>query len=313
MQHPPAPESKRPAETVWPTQVDYQDALNFPASCFVDPELRECQPGDKTTFGLPLPITGQFTNVYRMVRADGAAFAVRLFLRDDPTRAYHWLTLSRFLGGLSPFPACLTPVVYLDQGFYWRGRYFPLVKLPWVDGVPLNIYIEKNLYDSAAIVRLTETFRSLILQLESIRFVHGDLQHGNILVNENTGAITLIDYDAVFVPEMRRILNREAGHPSYQHPGRSPSDYGPVLDRFSTLVIYTALRVLAIAPDLWFRLDNGDNLLFQSEDFLMPVQSRTFALLRESLRAYPVERQLVTVVQRSCGVPPTSAPPLDRL
>ena len=104
-------------------------------------------------------------------------------------------------------------------------------------------------------------WQGMITALITARFAHGDLQHGNILVNE-TGALRLIDLDGAWVPTLAGKGVREAGHPAYQHPLRVASDWGPDLDRFPALVIYVALRALAVAPQAWYRLDNGDNLLF---------------------------------------------------
>jgi pimeloyl-ACP methyl ester carboxylesterase len=47
------------------------------------------------------------------------------------------------------------------------------------------------------------------------------------------------------------------------------------MDRFSHLLIYTALRCLSIGgEELWQRYDNQENLLFREEDFLHPSKSR---------------------------------------
>ena len=73
----------------WPTQLDYQDALNAPDRCFADPDLTGSAPVERTPFGLPQPITGHFANVYHL-RAEGdgsGEWAVRLFLQADPLSA----------------------------------------------------------------------------------------------------------------------------------------------------------------------------------------------------------------------------------
>lgn len=297
----------------WPSQTDYQEMIGFPALCFSDPELSQCQVGDRTPFGMPLPFTGQFTNVYRMVSNDESVTAVRLFLREDANRAKHWKALMGYFNQVPNIPESLSPVEYQEKGFWLRGRSYPLVKMPWRTGIPLNGFIEKNLYDASTLRSLAEQWRQVTEDLIRVGFIHGDFQHGNVLVEEGSGKICLIDYDASFIPSLAGATNREAGHPSYQHPGRSPLHYGPMLDRFSALVIFTALRVLSVVPQLWFRLDNGDNLLFQREDFLFPRQSRAFTVINEALRVYPTESGLVALLQHACQTSPIHAPTLDRL
>jgi serine/threonine protein kinase len=291
--------------------LEYQETIEFPSLCFTDPALNTAAIGDRTPFGLPLPITGQFTNVYRMVQRNGEMVAVRLFLRDNPERTAHWQAIQTYLQSLPHLPPCLAPVDFQQDGFFLKGRHYPLVKMPWLHGVLLNAYIEKYLYDSSALTRLVQNWCDVIAALESIRFVHGDLQHGNILVAEESGAISLIDYDASYVPTLARATNRETGHPSYQHPKRSPADYGPFLDHFSVFAIYVALRTLVVVPDLWYRLDNGDNILFQREDFEEPRNSRAFAILQDALRTSPTERALVLRLRALCEASPRDVPPLS--
>jgi hypothetical protein len=92
--------------------------------------------------------------------------------------------------------------------------------------------------------------------------------------------LTLIDYDGLWVPALADRPSGEAGHANYQHPERQKETaYGPEVDRFSHLVIYTALRALGPGGQaLWQRYDNGENLLFRAADFAAPRDSK---LLRE--------------------------------
>ena len=119
------------------------------------------------------------------------------------------------------------------------------------------------------------------------------------------GILRLLDYDGAWIPSLATLPPGELGHPSYQRPGRA---YNSAMDRFPALVIYTALRVLATAPELWYRLDNGDNLLFRREDFADPSSSRTFALLRE-VRGL---RSLVMALQDACTSSLDLVPPVSR-
>ena len=54
------------------------------------------------------------------------------------------------------------------------------------------------------------------------------------------------------------------------------------MDRFSALVIHTAILALSHDARLWTRFDNGDNLLFTRDDFESPEHSELFAELEKS-------------------------------
>src|SRR5690606_19886008 len=99
----------------------------------------------------------------------------------------------------------------------------------------------------------------------------------------------------------------EVGHRNYQHPDRTERDFGPELDRFAGLVVYTALLALAERPSLWERYSTGENLLFQAGDFYDPKDSPLFAELRQ---IEPI-RPLVEALATACYLEPQAAPSLE--
>jgi hypothetical protein len=298
----------------WPTQVDFQDALQNPAVCFGDPELQTAVPTDLTPFGLPSPITGQFANVYRFRRVDGSSCAVRLFIGPSRDRPQRYAAITQHLDSLRPaLPPFFVPAAYEERGVQVRGAWYPLVKMDWVAGPTLNTFIDAHLYDGERLRDLAEQFRTLVSSLYESRVAHGDLQHGNLLVEQETGKLRLVDYDGMWVPSLAGWEGNETGHPSYQHPRRTIKEFGPFLDRFSALAIYTALRALTVAPNAWFRLDNGDNLLFRKEDFRDPVESVAFRTLRDALLRAPVERRYVDALRNACTAALVRVPDLETL
>ena len=309
-------------ERAWPSQVAYQDAIQNPSTAFADPDLRSARPLDLTPFGLPQPVTGQYATVYRMEAADGRLWAVRLFRRDvqGRTEVYRAFRAHRdaltsagaFIHGdvADGDVAGLVPFEYQERGIFAQGQWYPLVRMPWVTGVPLNAFVEASLNDPKAIDAVGKRFRYLASALAQARVAHGDLQHGNLLVEPESGALRLIDYDGVYVPALAGRPGRETGHPSYQHPERTTAHYGPLMDRFSLLVIAAALTIVAREPEHWYRLDNGDNLLFRSEDFANPSLSRAFEVLRVS-RDAQVQRA-VRALREASAAPIGRVPALER-
>jgi hypothetical protein len=303
-----------PTANPWPTQTDYQDALQDPRRAFAgggDPELAAATVADVTPFGLPSPVTGQYANIYRMRLADGRLAAVRLFLRDLEGREATYRALQAHAAALPIALPFLVPFLYEPEGITVRGRRCPLVRMEWVEGVPLNVYVNDAVAEPERLADLTRRWADLVRLLETARIAHGDLQHGNVLVEPATGALRLLDYDGVWVPELAgKVSGRETGHPAYQHPKRTAGDYGPLMDRFSALVIHTALFVVSRSPDLWYRLDNGDNLLFSRDDLADPDASKAFFLLSRSTDG--AVRRAGRALEQVCRVPLYLVPDLER-
>jgi hypothetical protein len=66
----------------WPLSQDYNEAIQYPAQCFADPELRQ---GEAVTDALGLPATrsGNVADVYAVVTGQ-RKWAVKCFTRQLP-------------------------------------------------------------------------------------------------------------------------------------------------------------------------------------------------------------------------------------
>jgi serine/threonine protein kinase len=137
--------------------------------------------------------------------------------------------------------------------------------MEWIKGEALNSYVKKHLASTEKIIALIEKFIQLINKMESLGIAHGDLQHGNIIVKNDD--LFLIDYDGFFLPGLSNLSCNEIGHRNYQHPERNENHNGPLLDRFSAIVIYTGLLALSKCPQLWEKYEDGENILFLSSDY----------------------------------------------
>jgi hypothetical protein len=261
----------------YPSLDMYQAALQNPSSAFKDPDLASAWV-ERTPFNLPAVESGGFALTYKLIAKDGRTWAVRCFKSHIPEREEHYLAVSRFLRSCnSPY---LIEVDYQRAGINCLGKRLPFTKMLWIPRDTLNLYIEKHVHDRDAIEPLADKFRKLAVSLDELGVAHGDLQHGNILVVN--GALQLVDYDGMFVPGLDGERCVEVGHPNYQHPERTDpgnlnNAMSPTLDRFSTIVIYLALRALALNPTLWKRHSNGENLLFRRKDFVDPTGSALLA------------------------------------
>jgi hypothetical protein len=259
----------------WPMSQDYNEAVQDPRTSFADPGLPALN-----ALGIPLPRSGNFADVYEVGCPDGSRWAVKCFTREVPGLRERYAEISRQLARARlPFAVDFT---YLEQGVRIRGRWYPVLKMQWVEGLLLNTFVKDNLDRPAALLRLSQIWVRMARRLREAGIAHADLQHGNVILvpgsAANSLALKLIDYDGMFVPALARRKSGEVGHPAYQHPQRlRHGTYSAVVDHVPLLVVLGALRALAVGGTaLWERYDNGDNLLFRESDLRQPGQSAVF-------------------------------------
>src|SRR5579859_2752112 len=222
-----------------PDLVAYQAAVQHPTTAFSDPELRAAS---VTTgrLGLPRAVAGNFAVTYQLHSA-ARRWAVRCFHRDAADRAQRYAAISTTLRTLGS--DAFVQIAYLPAGIRVGQAWYPVTKMPWLDGRTFNRAVEERLGRPAALHDLEQRFVQLVADLGRRGVAHGDLQHGNILVDPS-GALRLVDYDGMYVPALRGLKASETGDPNYQHPGRH-EQFDANLDRFSALVIVVALRALS--------------------------------------------------------------------
>jgi hypothetical protein len=288
----------------WPTPQEYNEAVQTPKLSFRDPELAAGTP-DVTALGLPRPVTGNFASVYRL-RCGRRDWAVRCFWREYADMRLRYAAISDHLGAVQlPYTVGFD---YLDDGVRLGSRWYPVLKMEWVEGELLNSYVERNLCNPRAIADLAERWLVMVSRLERAGSAHGDLQHGNVMVV--SGELKLVDYDAMFVPALAGRGSHEIGHQNYQHPRRSGDDYGAWIDRFSAWVIYVSLVAVAADPGLWSRLSAGDEaLLFKKKDFCRPAGSTALQVLRQ--HDDDRVRRLASDFSDLLGSEPSRIPPLQ--
>lgn len=288
----------------WPTPLDYQEAVQDPCLAFRHPRLQGSHPA-VNNLGLPKVASGNFACVFQLQNGCEKS-AVRCFLRVVTDQQRRYSLLSQHLGGLS-LPT-LVGFEYLVDGIGVRGQRFPIVKMEWVEGETLDVFVERRVNDSAALRRLAAQWRGLVAGLQGARMAHGDLQHGNVLV-DRSGWMRLVDYDAMFIPALSGEMSPELGHPNYQHPHRSAGHYDRGIDNFAAVVIYLSFLALAADPTLWRDFHNGDNLILTKADYTEPRRSRCLDRLRAN--SDPAVRQLATRLEQFCSDSIARSPDLE--
>jgi predicted Ser/Thr protein kinase len=286
----------------WPSARYFTEAIQCPSVCFSHPVLRTTLPA-VDRLGMPLVTSGQFAYVYKLKSTNGSGdFAVRCFRgylgdRDQRYRAileHLWASPVSYLSEFS----------YAPEGILVGGNRFPILFMKWIEGPTLDLYIREMLHRREVLLHLSEEWLRLLTALEASGIAHGDLQHGNIIVEH--GQLRLVDHDGIFVPKMGAWTASEIGHQHYQHPLRGAQHFDENLDRFSSLVIYLSLLALAEQPGLWQEY-HDENLLFTKADFADPEASTLFQKIRG---IGPEHARLADALAGAAVGPPENVPSL---
>jgi serine/threonine protein kinase len=265
-----------------PTSEQYAGVLLDPGSAFADDELRECTPVlDRR--GWPVAIAGSFGSVFRLSDPDGRPVAVKCFTRyaENPgVQQRRYALISSLLGRLNR--RWKVDFEVLSKGVLVGSQWHPVLKMEWVQGESLASFIDLSLRRPGALAGVARAFATLVDELAEDGLAHGDLQHGNILVQDDT-KLRLVDYGGMYAPDLEPLGVPEKGHENFQSPARE-MDFGPDIDRFSAWVIYGSLVALTLEPTLWVRLRAGqrNQLLFNQADFSDPAGSAALRALEES-------------------------------
>ena len=286
----------------WPSARYFTEAIQCPSICFAHPHLRNTLPA-VDRLGMPLVTSGQFAYVYKLNSMNGVGdFAVRCFRgylgdRDQRYRAIQAHLSSSPVSYLSDF-------TYAPEGILVSGIRFPILFMKWIEGPTLDLYISEMLNRPDVLLHLSEEWLRLVAALQTSGIAHGDLQHGNIIVEH--GRLRLVDHDGIFVPAMKGWTASEVGHQHYQHPRRTAEHFDSNLDNFSSLVIYLSLLALAERPILW-QEHHDENLLFTKSDFADPASSALFTKIRE---IGPEHAKLAEVLANGATGSPNDVPSL---
>jgi len=276
----------------WPSHTDYQDAIQNPQICFEEASLKLSEIGCDM-LGMPRVISGNFASVYS-VTTGGERWAIRCFVRQVLGQQGRYARLSQSLFGLG-LP-CMVAFEYILRGIKVRNEWYPIVKMAWVEGLPLNQWVEENYRDAKALTDMAAKWVVMMKQLRDNNLAHSDLQHGNVMVT-TTNELRLVDYDGMYTPAFKG-RSPEMGHANFQHPRRTPEFYNEQLDNFASLIIYTTFLAYAAEPDLFNKFFTGDNLLFLSGDYRNPQSSEAIKRLKESTDQKV--KDLATLIEKVC-------------
>lgn len=281
-----------------PQLIDYQQAVY--ARRFADPALRGGQPR-LNPLRQPSVASGGFALTFD-VEAGGRRFAVRCFHKQSQLLRERYTAVAEFVGRHRDRLEFLTDVAYVTEGIRVKEGVFPIVRMPWVDGDRLDSWVEQHLTEPHRLDRVRDQITAVAARLRAVGAAHGDLQHGNILVDKSD-RVRLVDYDGMYLPALASFGASEYGHRNYQHPDRGDR-YDVQLDTFAAAVIDLSLEALTHDSSLWREFNTGENLILEAEDFAAPARSKVFARLTGIAPVADRARRLIDACQANFAATP---------
>ena len=90
-----------------------------------------------------MPYSGNFADVYQVRCPDGSRWAVKCFTREAVGLRERYQEISDHLRQARlPFTVDFS---YLEQGIRVAGRWYPVLKMQWVEGLTLNQFVAQYL------------------------------------------------------------------------------------------------------------------------------------------------------------------------
>jgi hypothetical protein len=286
----------------YPQITEYLEAVQHPAQAFIDPDLKQGAVAENN-LGLPLVMSGGFALTYA-VTTPRRKCAVRCFHREIPAIQQKYEAISKKLRSLGN--GCFVDFDFQQSGINVRQKIFPIVRMDWVEGDTLGVWMDKHFDDPRALGKACTDFAAIARFLEQKGIAHGDIQNGNVMVTN--GDIKLIDYDGMFVPGMRSGNGSETGHKHFQHPDRRASSFGPGMDRFSFIALDLSLKAVIEDKSLFRKFrEGGETIIFKANDFADPPNSEVF----RRLLAMPKLKEQARNFAAICEAPLAAVPTLD--
>jgi tRNA A-37 threonylcarbamoyl transferase component Bud32 len=237
----------------WPRYEHYLKSLESPLANFDDFELQAGK------LDLEQTRCGRNGVVFKL-NCFKRQVAVKVFFNDVPDRQKRFELIARAISvyGLEQY---FVDFEYLPAALKVGNYWYPALKMDWCYNLTLEQFLKIDL-GNRNLDRLRNSLSCLVTRLNEAGIAHGDLEPANILVQQINPKVSdfnqqylpdlkLIDYDAMFVPEMTGMFSPELGNPKFQHPSRTRRHFGTYLDNYAGWILDTYIYIASVNPDLW--------------------------------------------------------------
>ena len=233
-------------------------------------------------YGEPYRSSGAFAVVFKMKdEQTGKCYALKCFTEEQEGRAEAYRQIAEELEFVDS--SYITSVKYLEKELFvdsnCEDEEFPVLLMDWIEGETMETYVAANYTDTHAMSMLCYRFCKMAAWLRSQSFAHGDIKPDNIMVRPD-GTLTLVDYDGMFVPAMKRQKSPTIGAKDFSHPLRTIDDFDETIDDFALASIALSLKAISLNPSLLQTYGASDRLLFSAADYIDLSKNKTFTALQ---------------------------------
>lgn len=286
-----------------PTRDEIIDAVKDSSNIKV-PLLKGFSPKDGL-FGEPLYYKGGFGLVFPFISGKNK-IAFRVWFNEVEGIKSRMKDILAFMKK-NPLPYFVNFDVY-EKGLFVKTneghQTIDVMTMDWINGKDLKKYVNDAINSDLSqseiksiLLDLLKKIYNLFVDLHKIGISHGDLQHTNIIIDDNN-AIKLIDYDSFFVPGMVYTEQITGGYIAYQHPNRKDSVYANEKnDYFSELIIFMSLLAIYEDFSIWdrYKIAKRDLAFTFDERDYKDIQSSS--LFKEFQLLSPLMKKLCQILQ----------------
>ena len=231
--------------------------------------------------GNPIMSNGNFAVVFKMKNVEtDKMYAVKCFTREQDEREVRYREIIKVLEQIKS-PYFVSTHYYEKELFVDTSQdeetEFPVLLMDWVEGYPIDQFIQDNISNKYRLQLLSYNFCQLGVWLLSQQIAHGDLKPDNIIVREDF-SLVLVDYDGMFIPAFYGKSALEVGSPDFQNPNRSISTFNRNIDDFSIALIALSLKSIALSPSLYEK-SKSNALITSARDYADLSKSDTLVSL----------------------------------
>ncbi|MBD2665402.1 hypothetical protein B6N60_02771 [Richelia sinica FACHB-800] len=263
----------------YPLRNEYDTSVRNLDRFLLDDVLKVGKPMMQThNPNILLSYNGGKAIVYK-IKTNTTNYALKCWVEDLGDLKIRYIEIDNYLKKVKlPY---FVDFAYKEQGILVNGQKFPIIRMEWIDGISFKKFIANNIKHPIHIRNFAAKFLEMVTILHDNHISHGDLQHGNIMIRKN-GDICLIDYDGLYVPELKNEKDNIKGLPGYQHSQRNKLvKLSPKSDYFSELIIYLSLLAISEKPSYWQNIELEERLLFSDKDLEKPHLSKIFKELKQ--------------------------------
>jgi tetratricopeptide (TPR) repeat protein len=263
--------------------------------------------------GMPKMWTGNFAGTFRLTEKKNGKkkqVGIRVWqtsVDDDELGRYRELgqILKSFNDELPDHIQFATVELFEppNYGFEVKAGIQPVVKMDWVDGADLDVFIKDLLQSddhteqdkSEVLIKILDMVRELTRFLYDKGASHGDLSSGNLMIEQVSRSglkLHIVDFDTFYTEQLRDFESKTRGHKDWQHPGHFDGTLdlsGPRADFFPSLLICITLGALAIDQGMprtnggryGPAEPDGSGIIIEAKDLIDPENSAVISELRE--------------------------------